>query len=909
MIISKFNRYVEKHGRVTYIVLGIIICFMFVIFVGNGNDSIGGCSNRRRVGKVAKMYGKSISLEEFMHIKRQTDIDSLLRMGMLLSEYSDPYLNRETFSRMRMIHEAKKRGYYKKVTDEEVAKKIHEIRWLQGDDGKFDLTKFENFKNGFLRNYQLTAADFDDIVRQNIAIAKMTEDILKDVKVDDAEIDKELAEYTLKHAEISLETDKAVLPDEKETADFFATRKSEIEPDKLRTAMVATFTSASAKAKADAKDAPAELKVTDEEALKSFNNNKDKLYKNQKFEAVKPRIVTALKNTKIRQYTQRTAANLIASFKDKEVTPEAFKAAAEAAGAKVVQTGEFGEGATIPGIDGEHTMLANAIRGLDKKGAISKAPVIDKQDFAVALLTDIKDAALPEALDERTTEKIKNKIIEEKAIAFYNEKVAPYKEAAAGSKAAWELGRKQMEAVRDDTSKSDEEKQAALLEINDYIRDYIQPFYVQEERSFSVAVFKDADFAANVTLTEGDIEKGFEARKAEYSKIEVRLSQILIKTADSDKDEEKASKKAKADEVLKKIAEGADFAKLVTEYSDDAATKSKGGDTGLVSIDSLDHHVKEQVEKMQVGQISPVVESHDGLMVFKLAEKTAPKTLNDVRAELVKTLTQEAARKAANAEAERLASAVAVAWNESGHKEDQRFSILKSAVLDSKATIQEIGFSRQYNYSAKGPASESSLMSTVFSATTAEPFTKASQGKDASYVACLNEVKPAKLDEAKERLSTTINVYKRSVASQKALEKATAEAAAINKALKDGADIAKASPERPFTDAKGKLSKETSRQFNEVAVRNSGLLLEALSKAEINTVIPPQKNYLGYTLVYLAAKDIPTGDDAKEKREATSNQLLTRKKNQVLADFVRQAEKDSNTQDINPMISGVGGEF
>ena len=92
-------------------------------------------------------------------------------------------------------------------------------------------------------------------------------------------------------------------------------------------------------------------------------------------------------------------------------------------------------------------------------------------------------------------------------------------------------------------------------------------------------------------------------------------------------------------------------------------------------------------------------------------------------------------------------------------------------------------------------------------------------------------------------------------------------------------------------------------------VRNSGLLLEALSKAEVNTVIPPQKTYSGYALVYLAAKDVPTGDDAKDKREATRNQLLSQKKNQVLADFVRQAQKDSNTQNINPLISGLNDDF
>ena len=36
MIISSFNRYFEKHGRKTYIVLGIIISVIFVFAIGGG---------------------------------------------------------------------------------------------------------------------------------------------------------------------------------------------------------------------------------------------------------------------------------------------------------------------------------------------------------------------------------------------------------------------------------------------------------------------------------------------------------------------------------------------------------------------------------------------------------------------------------------------------------------------------------------------------------------------------------------------------------------------------------------------------------------------------------------------------------------------------------------------------------
>ena len=115
MIISRFNKYVEKHGRVTYIVLGIIICFMFVIFVGHGNDSIGGCGGQNRNVKIAKIYGTNIRLQEFMRYKRMTDIKCYFRYGMFLSDYNDTYLNRETLNHIRMVEKAKRGGYYKQI--------------------------------------------------------------------------------------------------------------------------------------------------------------------------------------------------------------------------------------------------------------------------------------------------------------------------------------------------------------------------------------------------------------------------------------------------------------------------------------------------------------------------------------------------------------------------------------------------------------------------------------------------------------------------------------------------------------------------------------------------------------------------------------------------------------------------
>ncbi len=906
MIISRFNKYVEKHGRVTYIVLGIIICFMFVIFVGHGNDSLGGCGGQNRNAKIAKIYGKNIRVQEFMLNKRMTDIKCYFRYGMFLSDYNDIYLNRETLSSIRMVEKAKREGYYKQVTDEEVAKAIQDLPFLKDKDGKFSVENFTNFKNGFLRNYGLSAKDFDELMRQDLAVSKMTEKVTADVKVDDAEIDKELAEYTLKHAEIDLDIENAVQVTEQEIKDYFEKRKADIPLDKLRTALVASISIDEAKKLAAAANAPAELKVTDAEIAKAFEAGKNTLYKGEKLEQVKARIIAQQQSNKARTYARAKANEALAAVKKaaegKELSAEEFTKLAQEKGATVVATGEFGEGAEIPGLVGKRAQLANAIRTLDKKGDIYKNTIVDENGFSFAMLTGIKDEALPAELNDRLTAKIKKLVIDDKAIAHYNATVMPYASAAAGTKSVWDLVRKSMEDIRNDANKSDEQKQKEIMEINEFAREELSPFYQQEQRSASVAAFSFKDYEKEVVLTESDIQAGFDARKEEFDKISVRIAKILIKAAADDTDEQKNAAKAKADEVYKKLTEGQDFGKLVAEYSDDEETKAKGGLTELTELDKLDPAIKKQIETMQVNQLSPVVGTADGHVIFKLMEKTAPKTLADVRTQLVKTLTDEAAKKAAMKDAELLAAAINADWDDKAHAADKRLDIFKSHTNGSKAVVSELPLSKQYAYGAKGMAGESSAMSELFAATMDKPFTKAIEGKDAAYIACLNEIKPAYLQTPKENLSATTNVYKRNVANEVTSKKAAETVAAINTALKGGADLAKAAGELAFQDATGPYSKAKARQFSDFHVRNAAGLIDVLDKTAVKTVAEPQKGYNGYILVYVDAKNVPTGDEAKEIRENTREQLLGQKKNAELSKFLADVEKEADTQVFIPSL-------
>ena len=83
MIISRFNRYFEKHGRKTYIALGIIISLMFVVFVTPG-DMFGG---HRGGNTIGKMYGKKLKTKEPQKM-RAADLGAFALQPLFVPESS-----------------------------------------------------------------------------------------------------------------------------------------------------------------------------------------------------------------------------------------------------------------------------------------------------------------------------------------------------------------------------------------------------------------------------------------------------------------------------------------------------------------------------------------------------------------------------------------------------------------------------------------------------------------------------------------------------------------------------------------------------------------------------------------------------------------------------------------------------
>jgi parvulin-like peptidyl-prolyl isomerase len=67
---------------------------------------------------------------------------------------------------------------------------------------------------------------------------------------------------------------------------------------------------------------------------------------------------------------------------------------------------------------------------------------------------------------------------------------------------------------------------------------------------------------------------------------------------------------------MAKLGKGADFAQTAQQLSKDASA-GKGGDMGWVTPDSLDPALKNAVEGLKEGQVSPVIKTQQGFAIIK----------------------------------------------------------------------------------------------------------------------------------------------------------------------------------------------------------------------------------------------------------------------------------------------------
>ena len=127
--------------------------------------------------------------------------------------------------------------------------------------------------------------------------------------------------------------------------------------------------------------------------------------------------------------------------------------------------------------------------------------------------------------------------------------------------------------------------------------------------------------------------------KAQHILIEPKVDE---KASDTEKKEaeEKAQKKAKS--IIEELKSGADFKKLAQKYSDDDATKAKGGDLGYFDPNDMEEAFANAVRDLKKNEYTkePIKTSYGFHIILKTDEKDKPK-LDDVKDKIKKTLAEQ----------------------------------------------------------------------------------------------------------------------------------------------------------------------------------------------------------------------------------------------------------------------------
>ncbi|MGA7136737.1 MAG: peptidyl-prolyl cis-trans isomerase [Terriglobales bacterium] len=172
---------------------------------------------------------------------------------------------------------------------------------------------------------------------------------------------------------------------------------------------------------------------------------------------------------------------------------------------------------------------------------------------------------------------------------------------------------------------------------------------IPEKRQIKYVVVDSAKMGAAATVTDQDLQAYYDQHRDEYRVPEqVKVSHILIKTplpASGAKEDEKAvaDARAKAEDVLKQVKAGGDFAKLAEKYSDDPGSAKSGGELGWIGRGRTVPEFEKAAFSLGKGQTSDLVKSSYGFHIIRVEDKQDAhlKTLAEVKGEIAEKVKQQ----------------------------------------------------------------------------------------------------------------------------------------------------------------------------------------------------------------------------------------------------------------------------
>lgn len=182
---------------------------------------------------------------------------------------------------------------------------------------------------------------------------------------------------------------------------------------------------------------------------------------------------------------------------------------------------------------------------------------------------------------------------------------------------------------------------------------------IPEKRKLTYTIIDTSRIASNTPVTQSDLQSYYQQHLDEYRVPEqVNVRHVLIKSPAPGPDgkvDQKADEaaKAKAEDILKQVKAGGNFADLAKKYSEDPGSGKNGGSLGWIGKGRTVPEFEKAAFSLPKGGTSDLVKSSYGYHIIHVDDKQDAhvKSLDEVKPQIEAVLRQQKAARAAEGEA------------------------------------------------------------------------------------------------------------------------------------------------------------------------------------------------------------------------------------------------------------------
>ena len=227
---------------------------------------------------------------------------------------------------------------------------------------------------------------------------------------------------------------------------------------------------------------------------------------------------------------------------------------------------------------------------------------------------------------------------------------------------------------------------------------------IPERRQLKYVVIDNGRMLAQTQISPDELKSYYNEHRDQYLVPEqVNVRHILIKTplpgADGKIDPKAVdAARAKAQDVLKQVKAGGNFADLAKKYSDDPGSAKNGGSYGWIGKGRMVLEFEKAAFSLPKGGTSELVQTSYGFHIIHVDDKqdSHVKPLDEVKSQIEPLLKQQKASQASQQETEQLLSDARNTGSLEKAAAKKGLQVITTDFVDSKALLPGIGSDPQF---------------------------------------------------------------------------------------------------------------------------------------------------------------------------------------------------------------------